>query len=334
MSEPATKKALDTLTERLRQPAVGLVAFIVVFSVFLSTQTPSFLSLSNWYYLLDQTVILALLGMGLTIVIISRGLDLSVGSVLGLSGAVAASFINNGVPMPVAFAAALATGTGLGIVNGLVITKLRVPPFIATLAMLTIARGVLFVWTQAIPLSGYMNGFYYHLGGLSPIFGARIVSLPVLVTLVVASIIAAILRWTQFGRHVYAVGSNPEAAELSGINVDRIKISVYAISGLLAALAGIIMAGRLTTVHPEMGLDLELTAIAVAIIGGAALSGGQGGIFGALAGALTFTLIQNSISILNLDPTWENVVIGAAILLAILVDRVFRGGRDRAVPAA
>lgn len=323
---------MPTLTEILRRPAAGLVIFIIAFSAFLTIQTPSFLTLSNWYNILNQAVVLALLGVALTIVLISRGLDLSVGSILGLGGGVAANFISNGIPMPIAFAAALTVGTGLGIVNGLVITKLRVPPFIATLAMLSIARGALFVWTEAIPFRGYMNEFYYLLGGLSPLFGIRVVTLPVLVVLAVALISAAVLKGTQFGRHVYAVGSNPEAAELSGVNVDRIKISVYAISGLLAALAGVILAGRLTTVHPEMGLNMELIAIAVAIMGGAALAGGRGSVFGALAAALTLTLIQNSISILNLNPNWETVVVGAVILLAVLVDRTLAArGKGKAV---
>lgn len=313
---------MSTLTEMLRRPGAGLVVFIIAFSAFLTIQAPNFLTLSNWYNILNQAVALALLGIGLTIVLISRGLDLSVGSILGLSGGVAANFISNGVPMLIAFVAALVAGAGLGIVNGLVITKLRVPPFIATLAMLSIARGALFVWTEAIPFRGYMTEFYYLLGGLTPIFGVRIVTLPVLIVLIVALISAVVLKGTQFGRHVYAVGSNPEAAELSGVNVDRIKISVYAISGLMAALAGIILAGRLTTVHPEMGLNMELTAIAVAIIGGAALTGGRGSIFGALAGALTLTLIQNSISILGLNPNWETAVVGAVILMAVIVNRV------------
>lgn len=313
---------MSTVTEMLRRPAAGLVVFIIAFSAFLTIQAPSFLTLSNWYNILNQAVALALLGIGLTIVLISRGLDLSVGSILGLSGGVAANFISNGIPMPIAFATALVAGAGLGVVNGLVITKLRVPPFIATLAMLSIARGILFVWTEAIPFRGYMTEFYYLLGGLTPIFGVRIVTLPVLIVLAVALIGAVVLRGTQFGRHVYAVGSNPEAAELSGVNVDRIKIAVYAISGLMAALAGIILAGRLTTVHPELGLNMELTAIAVAIIGGAALTGGRGSMFGALVGALTLTLIQNSISILGLNPNWETAVVGAVILMAVIVNRV------------
>lgn len=313
---------MSTLADMLKRPAAGLIVFVIAFSAFLTTQTPAFLTVGNWYNILNQTVVLALLGIGLTIVLISRGLDLSVGSILGLSGGVAANFISNGVPMTIAFAAALVAGTGLGVVNGLVITKLRVPPFIATLAMLSIARGILFVWTEAVPFRGYMTDFYYTLGGLSPLFDVRIVTLPVLVVLAVGLISAAVLKGTQFGRHIYAVGSNPEAAALSGINVDRVKISVYAISGFLAALAGIILAGRLTTVHPEMGVELELIAIAIAIIGGAALAGGRGSVFGALAGALTLTLIQNAITILNLNPNWQTAIVGVVILLAVIVNRV------------
>lgn len=325
MSKSATARVNGSLSRIFARPEAGLIIFIIAFCIVLSILAPSFLAPSNLFYLFNQTVFLAILGIGLTIVLISRGLDLSVGSVLALGGGVAGNLISNGFPMVVAFTLALVAGACLGLINGLVITKLKVPPFIATLAMLSIAGGTLYVWTQAIPFSGYMNDFYYALGGLTPLnlFGVSVLTLPILITFAVALLAAAVLKWTQFGRHVYAVGSNAEAARLSGVNVDRVKIYVYMISGLLAALAGILLAGRLAIVQPDMGVDMELEAIAVAIMGGAALSGGRGTVIGALAGAFTFTLVQNAISILNLNPNWETAVVGFIILLAIVANNVF-----------
>lgn len=308
------------LTGALSRPGAGIIVVLAVVSAFVATQSPSFLTASNWFNILNQMVFLAILAVGMTTVLIARGIDLSVGSVLGLSGGVAAYLMSNGVPMPIAFVAALAAGTCLGIANGLMITKLGIPDFIATLAMLGFARGLLYVWTEAIPFRAYMDSFYYTVGGLTRLFGP--VTVPILVALVVALIVAAVLRWTAFGRHVHGVGSNPEAAKLSGVNVDRVKITVYAISGLLAAVAGILLAGRLTTVQPDMGTGYELTAIAAAVMGGAALSGGKGSVFGAVIGALALTVINNVINILNVEPYWETIVLGVIILLAVAAERI------------
>jgi len=302
------------------RPGGGILVVLIAISAIAATQSPNFLTATNWANIINQAVFVMIVAVGMTIVLIARGIDLSVGSVLGLSGGVAAYLLYNGVPMPIAFAAALATGTCLGIINGLVITKLGIPDFIATLAMLGVARGILFVWTEAIPFRGYMDTFYYTLGGLTRVFWE--ITAPMLIALVVALAGAAILRFTRFGRHVYGAGSNPDAARLSGVNVDRVKIAVYALSGFLAAVAGILLAGRLTTVHPEMGLGFELDAIAAAVMGGAALTGGRGSILGAILGALTFTVIINIINILNINPYWETIVVGAIILVAVIAERI------------
>jgi ribose transport system permease protein len=304
----------------LMRPGGGIIVLLIAISVIMAFLSPNFLTVSNWANLLNQAVFLVILAIGMTIVLVSRGIDLSVGAVLGLSGGVAANLMSNDIPMPIAFAAALATGVCLGIINGLVITKLKVPDFVATLAMLGVARGILFVWTGAVPFRSYMDSAYYFIAGLTPFLGH--VTAPIVVALVVALASAAFMRRTPFGRHVYGIGSNPDAARLSGINVDRVKIRVYAVSGLLAAVAGILLAGRLTTVHPEMGVGMELDAIAAAVMGGAALTGGRGTVFGAVAGALTLTLIQNAINILNVNPYWETIVVGAVILLAVIAERV------------
>lgn len=322
------------LANVLLRPGGGILVVLVVISAIVATQSSNFLTASNWANIVNQTVFVMILAVGMTIVLIARGIDLSVGSVLGLSGGVAAYLMSNGAPMFVAFAAALAAGTCLGIINGLVITKLGVPDFVATLAMLSVARGILYVWTEAIPFRSYMNNFYYTLGGLNRLFWE--ITAPMLIAVAVALAGAALLKFTPFGRHVYGVGSNPDAARLSGVNVDRVKISVYALSGFLAALAGILLAGRLTTVHPEMGLGFELTAIAAAVLGGAALTGGKGSVFAAILGALTLTVIQNVINILNINPYWETLIVGVIILVAVmggrLSDVVLRSRRK--VPSA
>ena len=320
MSARSATQTGSVFTKALMRPGGGIVVLLIAICVIMAFLSPNFLTVTNLANLLNQAVFLVILAIGMTIVLVSRGIDLSVGAVLGLSGGVAANLMSNGVPMPIAFAAALATGVCLGIINGLVITKLKVPDFVATLAMLGVARGILFVWTEAIPFRGYMDSAYYFIAGLTPFLGP--VTAPIVVALVVALVSAIFLRRTPFGRHVYGTGSNPDAARLSGINVDRVKIRVYAISGLLAAVAGILLAGRLTTVHPEMGVGMELDAIAAAVMGGAALTGGRGTVFGAVAGALTLTLIQNAINILNINPYWETIVVGAVILLAVIAERV------------
>lgn len=320
MSARSATQTESVLTRALRRPGGGIVVLLVVISVITAFLSPTFLTVSNLVNLLNQAVFLVILAIGMTIVLISRGIDLSVGAVLGLSGGVAANLMTNGIPMPIAFAAALAAGACLGTINGLVITKLKVPDFVATLAMLGVARGILFVWTGAIPFRSYMDSAYYFVAGLTPFLGP--VTAPIVIALIVAVVSAAVLRRTPFGRHVYGIGSNPDAARLSGISVDGMKIRVYAVSGLLAAVAGILLAGRLTTVHPEMGVGMELDAIAAAVMGGAALTGGRGTVFGAVAGALTLTLIQNAINILNVNPYWETIVVGAVILLAVIAERV------------
>jgi ribose transport system permease protein len=257
--------------------------------------------------------------MGMTIVIIAGGIDLSVGSVIGLTGGVAAFLLLAGLPMPLAFAAAILAGAGLGAINGLIITRLKVPDFVTTLAMLGVARGLLYVWTSGIPFRDYMSPAYYVIGGLRMV--ALRLTVPVFVALALLLVLSFILSRTHLGAHFRATGSNPEAARLSGIRPDRIKLWAYIASGGLAGLTGVMLAGRLTTVHPAMGQGYELQVIAAAVMGGAALSGGRGSFYGALIGALTLTVIQNSINILNIDPTWENVIVGGIILLAVLIDR-------------
>lgn len=297
----------------------GTVAFLVLISLVTATQSSTFLTLANVFNILNQSVFVAMLAIGMTIVVVNGGIDLSVGAIAGLTGGVAAYLMGHGVPMGWALIDAVLLGTALGTINGLVITRLGVPDFIATLAMLGVGRGLLFVWTQGVPFVDYETNAYRTIGGLDPLFWR--ITLPMLMVLVVMALAGVIMTRSRFGSHVRAAGSNREGARLAGVDVRRVKVLVYALSGALAAFAGIMLAGRLETVQPGMGNGLELDAIAAAILGGAALSGGRGSIIGAVIGAITLSVIQNIINLLNVNAAWETLVVGALILTAVVVDR-------------
>jgi ribose transport system permease protein len=304
----------------LSSSSSGILVFLVVISGFMVTQESAFLTGSNWSNIVNQAVFVAILAVGMTIVLIAGGIDLSVGAVAGLCGGMVANLMAHGVPMPLAFVDALLLGTALGVVNGVVITRLGVPDFIATLAMLGIARGLLFVWTEGVPFLDFLNEEYRTIGGLDKLFW--FVSVPLVILGIVAVTAAVLLRSSRIGSHIRATGSNPDGARLSGVDVERVKIGVYALSGALAAVVGILLAGRLTTVQPTMGQGLELSAIAAAVMGGAALTGGRGYILGAVLGALTLAVIQNMINLLDINPAWEVITVGAIIVVVVSIDRL------------
>lgn len=303
----------------LSKPGAGILVFLVILLIALGISTPVALSSGNLTGILNQMVFTLIPAFGLTLVIIAGGLDLSVGSVLGLTGGIAAYMITQRAMLPLAFGVAIVVGGLIGLINGLVITRLKIPDFIATLAMLGIARGALYVWTQGVPIRNYMTQAYYGIGGLR-VFAGKL-TVPLLVAFALLLLLGFMLRRTHWGTYFRATGSNPGAARLSGIQPEKVKVAAYVISGLLAGVTGVLLAGRLTTVHPDMGGGYELQAIAAAVMGGAALSGGRGSFYGALVGALTLTVIQNGINILNFNPNWERVIVGAIILLAVLIDR-------------
>ncbi|MBZ9938963.1 ABC transporter permease [Mesorhizobium sp. BR1-1-16] len=316
---PSTNGIAETLQSFAGRPGAGIFLFLVVFLPVISFFAPQMLQEANLAGILNQMVFIFIPTLGMTIVIISGGIDLSVGSVIGLSGGVAASLLGIGLPLPLALLAGIAAGSAIGFLNGIVITRLKVPDFVATLAMMGVVRGALYVWTSGIPFRNYMDPAYYLIGGLRMVAGK--LTLPVFVALALLLILTFVLKRTYIGAHFRATGSNAEAARLSGIRPDRVKLTAYIASGTLAAITGVMLAGRLTTVHPAMGAGYELETIAAAVMGGAALSGGRGSFWGALVGALTLTVIQNAINILNIESTWENIIIGGIILFAVLIDR-------------
>lgn len=311
---------LDRVSAVVRSPSVGVLIGLAALCAYLSSRSPSFMSLDNWTNISNQMVYVLLLALGMTVVLVTGGIDLSVGSVMGLTAGVVAYLMVNGVSLPVALALAVLCGAGLGLVNGLMITVLGLPDFIATLAMLGLARGLLFLWTNGIPFIAYMTPDYYTVGGLEPLWGR--LTVPLVVALVALLLVSLLLRRTAWGRHSFGVGSNVESARLSGVRVNRIKVLAYVLSGTLAGVAGVLLAGRTTTVAPTTGVGYEVQAIAAAVIGGAALAGGQGRAIGALIGALTLAITSNAINITGVSSSWQQVVTGSVLLLAVVFDRV------------
>jgi ribose transport system permease protein len=318
----------------LSSTSSGAIAILILVCVLATSQSSSFLSLDNGFNIASQMVFVLLLALGTTIVLITGGIDLSVGSVMGLTAGVVAYLVSQGLPLGVAMLAAVAVGALLGLVNGLIITKLGLPDFIATLAMLGVARGLLFLWTEGTPFIGYMSKPYYVIGGLERPFGY--LTIPIMVAMVATFAVFAVLKYTAFGRHCYGVGSSSDAARLSGVRVPRIRVLAYVVSGLLAGVAGVLLAGQTTAVAPDLGSGYELQAIAAAIIGGAALSGGRGHALGAVMGTLILAATANAMNISGVSAVWQPVVVGFVLLLSVILDRLTekQRGRSAHLPSA
>ena len=290
---------------------IGLLALVIVMS-FLSDR---FLTLPNMLNIFRQVSIMGIMAVGMTMVILSQGIDLSVGSLLALSGAVTAGFMAGETNMVLAILVGLAVGTGLGLFNGFMISKANLPDFIVTLAMMSIARGLTLVYTGGRPISGFDPAF-------RTIGGGRVgmIPVPVIIFLVIILIGYFILNKTTFGRYIYAVGGNKEAARLAGINTDAIKLKVYAISGFLAAVSGIILTSRLNSAQPTAGVAYELDVIAMVVLGGTSLTGGKGSVGGTLIGALIIGVLNNSLNLLGVASFYQEVAKGLVILVAVLLD--------------
>jgi ribose/xylose/arabinose/galactoside ABC-type transport system permease subunit len=275
--------------------------------------------MNNWLNLLRQVSINALIAFGMTFVILTGGIDLSVGSVLALSSAITAGLMAQGVDGFLAILIGLLSGTVMGVLNGIIITKGRVAPFIATLATMTAFRGLTLVYTDGRPITGFASDdIMFQMMGRGYFFG---VPVPIVLMLVVYIVLYVVLKKTTFGRHTYAIGGNEEASRLSGLRVDRLKIYVYALTGTLSALAGLILTSRLNSAQPTAGTAYELDAIAAVVLGGTSLSGGKGWIFGTLVGALIIGVLNNGLNLLNVSSFYQQVIKGAVILLAVLLDR-------------
>ncbi|ALL66485.1 ribose ABC transporter membrane protein [Paraburkholderia caribensis MBA4] len=307
-----------TPTNRATLQKLGPFIALLVIAVGLSIVSHNFLTVDNLLNVMRQASINALIAFGMTLVILLGGIDLSAGSVLALSSVIIASLLTSGMPAGLATLAGLVAGGLMGLVNGLVISKGKVAPFIATLGSMTVLRGLALVLSNGSPLSSFNSDFFSLLGGG---YVARLVPIPVVLMLVMFAIFWVLLRKTVFGRHIYATGGNAESAKLSGVKVDRIQLYVYTISGVMAALAGVVLTSRLNSAQPTAGTGYELDAIAAVVLGGTSLTGGRGWIFGTLVGALLIGVLNNGLNLLDVSSFYQQVIKGGVILLAVLIDR-------------
>lgn len=295
-------------------PFIGLIGLFVIVGVL----NPDFLAPMNLLNLLRQVSINALIAFGMTFVILTGGIDLSVGAILALSSALMAGMMVSGLDPLLAIGFACLIGALLGAVNGAFIAKAKMAPFIATLATMTVFRGLTLVYTNGNPITGLSDSFWFQVFGRGYLLGLPVPAITVIISFV---ILWCLLHKTPFGRKTYAIGGNEKAALISGINVDRMKILIYALNGLLAALAGAILASRLDSAQPTAGTSYELDAIAAVVLGGTSLSGGRGRIVGTLIGALIIGTLNNGLNLLGVSSFYQLVVKGAVILLAVYIDR-------------
>lgn len=303
------------------------LAGLLVLCILLSLLTDNFFTAANGINVLRQVAVNICIATGMTLIVLTGGIDLSVGSVLALCGAIAAGLLKNGIPIPSTglalgftvlgvILAALLTGALLGWFNGLAVTAFRVPPFVATLAMLTIARGLTMLYTGGHPISNLGEDFTFI--GMGMVLG---IPVPVWISLIVVLIAAFITQQTKLGRYIYAIGGNESAARLSGIRINRVKVIVYSIGAALAALGGIIVTSRLDSAQPNAGMSYELDAIAAVVIGGTSLNGGKGTVWGTVIGAVIIGILNNGLVLLNVSPFWQQIVKGFVILLAVIIDK-------------
>ncbi|MBR8060812.1 ABC transporter permease [Burkholderia dolosa] len=293
-------------------PLVGLVVVCIAMMI----ASPSFLSAANLENVLRQVSINAIIAVGMTCVILTGGIDLSVGSVMALSGTLAAGLMVAGVNAAAALAIGIAVGFGFGFVNGIFVAFAGMPPIIVTLATMGIARGLALIYTGGYPIDGLPDWVSFF--GSGKVLG---IQAPVLIMIVVYAIAWLLLERMPFGRYVYAIGGNEQATRLTGVRVARVKLIVYTLAGVTSALAAIVLTGRLMSGQPNAGVGFELDAIAAVVMGGTSISGGRGAILGTLVGALLLGVLNNGLNMVGVNPYVQNVIKGGIILLAIYISR-------------
>ncbi|WP_035052876.1 ABC transporter permease [Andreprevotia chitinilytica] len=306
---PQTKATLQKL---------GPFIALLIICIGLSFMSADFLTVGNLMNVMRQVSINALIAFGMTLVILLGGIDLSVGSILAVSSVLTAMLMKAGCDPIIATLAGILAGAVMGSINGLVIAKGKVAPFIATLGMMTVLRGLSLVFSNGSPITGFSSDFFSMLGGG---YVAGLIPVPVVWMLLMFALFWFVLKKTVFGRHVYATGGNAEAAKLSGVKTDRVQIGVYTLSGAMAAMAGIVLTSRLNSAQPTAGSGYELDAIAAVVLGGTSLTGGRGWIFGTLVGALLIGVLNNGLNLLGVSSFYQQVIKGVVILLAVLLDR-------------
>lgn len=304
---------LDNVRRLLRR--FGVLLVLIGIALVFALSSPRFLTTSNLLNIALQTAIIAIVAIGETYVILTSGIDLSVGSVIALTGAIAAGLATGGLGTFGGIGVALLAGIAVGAVNGLLIVRGGLPPFVATLAMLAIARGLTLVYTQGRPISGLSQSFIFL--GSGRVLG---VGFPVIVLIVVAIVAHIVLRHTRFGLHVLAVGGDAETTRLAGVPTHRVIFLVYVISGFTAAIGGVLLTARLWSAQPQAAVGWELDAIAAPVLGGTSLSGGVGSIGGTLAGAFIMGILSNGLNLLGISSYTQQVIRGAVFILAVLFD--------------
>ncbi len=293
------------------------VLLLIALAVALTLASPAFATRENLMNVVRQAALLTMLGMGMTMVIITGGIDLSVGSVLALTSCLAAGLIKSHQTAMWGVLLALGVGLMCGLLNGLMVAKVKLPPFVATYGLQWVARGIAYIFMSGRIIYGFGRGFRFlatgYLAGIP---------MPVVFMVAIYILFFFLMHYTTFGRSVYAVGSNRKAAELSGLKVDRTIISVYALNGLLVAFVGLLFISRLNAAEPQIGETFALEAIAATLIGGTPFSGGEGGVTRTLIGALILSLLSNGMNLLGVSSFWQPTVLGATIVLAILVEKL------------
>jgi ribose transport system permease protein len=305
------------LTIPVRQ--FGTLIGLLVLCAILWILTPHFLTISNLLNVAEQTSINAIVAVGMTFVILSSGIDLSVGSIVALAGVVLGTALQAGQPISIAILISLLTGLACGLTNGALVSWGNLPPFIVTLGTMSIARGAALLITEGRPISGFDAGFRALATGR---FG--FVPAPIIVTAIVYAIAYFVLARTTFGRYVYAIGGNEEATRLSGVAVRFHKTTIYGVSGLMSAIAAAVLTARLNSAQPIAGMMYELDAIAATVIGGTSLMGGEGTLGGTLVGALIMGVLRNGLNLLGVSSFLQQIVIGGVIVVAVLLDTVLK----------
>jgi len=298
----------------------GIVGVLLIICAVIALQSSVFLTPTNLFNILLQVAINTIIAVGMTFVILTAGIDLSVGSIAALTAVVYGTMLHADVGVGVALLVALLTGGLAGFVNGFIIAKCKVPAFITTLGMMSIARAVALIITQGQTIHRFSDTVrYLGSGYIGP------VPVPAVLALLVVAVAWYVLTQTKTGRHIYALGGNREAVRLSGIKVERVEILVYVISGLTAALGAIVLVGRLNSAQPIAGYGYELSAIAAAIIGGTSLMGGEGKVQGTLLGAIIIGVLYNGLTLLNVSSYIQQLIIGIVIIVAVFIDQLRRG---------
>jgi ribose transport system permease protein len=327
LDQTIAQKQRSWFSSVLASQTFWVLIAVILACIFLSFATSSFATATNLYNITRNVTFVAIIALGMTLVIITGGIDLSVGSVLCLSSMVLAVTMHAGYGIGTGIAASIGTALVVGAFNGILIAYLAFPPFVVTLGMLSIARSLAMVASNntVVFQFGPDHDKLLALGGGAWLFG---IANPVLYMAALALLTGFVLRWTRFGRYVFAIGGNEHAARLTGVPVQKIKVMVYMVSALSAGVAGIIQTGWLGAVTTNIGAGMELQVIAAAVIGGANLAGGVGTAFGAIVGAALIEVIRNSLGLLGINAFWQGTFIGAAIVLAVLFDRLRNLGRS------